>query len=182
MAGTLTCAWCQLPANVEECGGSQELHYETVVNILSDRLQTEHLSVRVAEFLFPLVFLGDGLPILDTSERFCHAACIKIMKTTRSGRKSRVPMRLRDANFVKGAGEWGCDQYDRGFDRGVHYDPEKWSLDYQFAYSKNSGFVVSDDEEEEDSESEPSYCEECWSEDDDETDEDSELEMELSDD
>ena len=112
MAGTLTCAWCQLPANVEECGGSQQQHYETVINILSETLQADHLSVRVAQFLFPLVFLGDGLPILDTSNRFCHVACIKIMKSTRSGRKSRVPMRLRDANFVKGAGEAGCDQYD----------------------------------------------------------------------
>ena len=175
MAGTLTCAWCQLPANVEECGGSQELHYETVVNILSDKLQTEDLSVRVAEFLFPLIFLGDGDPILDTSERFCHVACIKIMKSTRSGRKCRVPLRLRDANFVKGAGEAGCDQYDRGFDRGCHYDPEKWSLDREFTYSKNSGFIVSDNEEE-DYESEPSYCGECWSED-DETDEDDEMEL-----
>ena len=177
MAGTLTCAWCQLPANVEECGGSQQQHYETVINILSETLQADHLSVRVAQFLFPLVFLGDGLPILDTSNRFCHAACIKIMKSTRSGRKSRVPMRLRDANFVKGAGEAGCDQYDRGFDRGQHYDPEKWSLDYQFAYSKNSGFIVSDHEEEDDCESEDSYCGTCWTEEDETDEEDDEMEL-----
>ena len=175
MTGTLTCAWCQLPVNVEECGGSQEQHYETVINILSETLKADHLSVRVAQFLFPLVFLGDGLPILDTSNRFCHATCIKIMKSTRSGRKSRAPMRLRDANFVKGSGEWGCDHYDGGYDRGHHYDPEKWLINSNTTYSKNSGFIVSD-EEEEDCESEDSYCGTCWTEE-DETDEDDEMEL-----
>lgn len=176
MAGTLTCAWCQLPANVEECSGSQELHYETVVNILSDRLHTEDLSVRVAEFLFPLVFLGDGLPILDTTNRICHMTCIKIMKSTRSGRKSSVPMRLKDETYVKGSGESGCDHYDGGYDRGHHDDPEKWSLVREFTYSKNSGFVVSDGEEE-DYESESTHCGEYWSDKDDTDEEDYEMEL-----
>ena len=47
MVGTLICGWCQLPVEVKKCGGSQELHYETIVNILYDRLTVEVLSVRV---------------------------------------------------------------------------------------------------------------------------------------
>ena len=40
------------------------------------------------------------------------------MATTRSGRSIKKPERFAEMNFVPGSGIYGCDQYDRGFNRG----------------------------------------------------------------
>ena len=102
-----------------------------------------------------------------------HADCAAVNESkTRSGRVVRAPVRLGNEKFIGGSGFVGCDTYDRGYDRGIHYDVDtKASLS---AMHMLTGFVVSDNELVEPMEL-PSDEEEWESEDDTDEDEEEEL-------
>jgi hypothetical protein len=60
---------------------------------------------------------------------------------TRFGRLSQKPVRLDDEDFISGSGFSGCDQYDRGYNRGNFSD-------YEIRDNTHlTGFVVEDDKE-----------------------------------
>ena len=113
----------------------------------------------------------------NTSKTY-HADCAAVNESkTRRGRVVRAPVRLGNEKFIGGSGFVGCDTYDRGYDRGIHYDVHtKASLAEMY---RLAGFVVSDDEPLESMEL-PSDEEEWESGDD--TDEDEDEEMYESDD
>lgn len=108
-----------------------------------------------------------------------HADCAAVNESkTRSGRVVRAPVRLGNEKFIGGSGFVGCDTYDRGYDRGIHYDVHtKASL---AAMHRLAGFVVSDDEPVEPIEMVESE-EDAWESGDD-TEEDEDEEMYESDD
>ena len=69
------------------------------------------------------------------------AACSKFdVIITTSGRASHAPASFSRERFIAGSGVAGCDQYDRGFDQGTFYDPEKGITQW----SDMSGFIVDD--------------------------------------
>ena len=110
----------------------------------------------------------------NTTSKTYHADCAAVNESkTRSGRVVRAPVRLGNEKFIGGSGFVGCDTYDRGYDRGNHYDVDsKASL---AVMQRLTGFVVSDDEPVEPMEL-PSDEEEWQSEDDtDEEEEEEEL-------
>ena len=72
-----------------------------------------------------------------------HSKCAKMNGAykTRYGRLSQKPVRLDNENFIAGSGFSGCDQYDRGYDRGNFSD-------YEFRDNIHlTGFVVEDNKE-----------------------------------
>ena len=72
-------------------------------------------------------------------------------KKSRSGRKIKACLRLVNQEYVSGSGAYGCDQFDRGYDRGEFQDREKLLHDYDLHRPQDSVYtsctIVDDDEE-----------------------------------
>ena len=88
--------------------------------------------------------------IIDTNCDFVLSLFGEVTQTTRSGRITKKPLRLTDAKFVPGGSNAVIvDQYDRGYDRGSHYDNEKNYYDFSRENDGvyNAGDIVDDDEE-----------------------------------
>ena len=127
--------------------------------------------------------------LIDVKAKLTISTFSDITHTTRIGRITKKPLRLSDAKFVPG-GSHACqvDQCDRGYDRGQHYDKEKYSHDLRRDYDETykAGDIVDDDvieysseqsdEEEAEWESGDSEEETSASEWEEEDDEDKELE------
>lgn len=47
------------------------------------------------------------------------------MQQSKSGRTIKAPLRFADMTFLPGSGVEGCDQYDRGYNRGHMYNTYK---------------------------------------------------------
>mgnify|MGYP001196212372 CR=1 FL=1 len=114
--------------------------------------------------------------IIDSNSSLMLSQFGEVTQTTRSGRITKKPLRLSDAKFIPGGSKAAVvDQYDRGYDRGRHYDNEKNYYDFQRDEDAvyNEGDIVNDEEVETYSSSEKE--EEEWeSEDSDEENSDSE--------
>ena len=134
--------------------------------------------------------------IIDTKCDFVLSLFSEVTQTTRSGRITKKPLRLTDAKFVPGGSNAVIvDQYDRGYDRGSHYDNEKGYCDFSREKDSiyNAGDIVDDEEEivtyssaeEEaewesgDSDDENSSSEWCSSDEEEEDDDDSEPEYDV---
>ena len=88
--------------------------------------------------------------IIDSDSILMLSRFGEVTQTTRSGRITKKPLRLTDAKFIPGGSKAAIvDQYDRGYDRGSHYDNEKNY--YDFARDEDDvyieGDIVNDDEE-----------------------------------
>ncbi len=88
--------------------------------------------------------------IIDDKSALMLSRFGEVNQTTRSGRITKKPLRLSDAKFVPGGSKAAVvDQYDRGYDRGSHYDIEQYSNDLKrdndAVYMQ--GDIVNDNEE-----------------------------------
>ena len=88
--------------------------------------------------------------LIDDKAKLAISTFGSITYTTRSGRITKKPLRLSDAKFVPGGSHaHQVDQYDRGYNRGEHYDIEKYSHDLKRDVDEtyNTGDIIDDDEE-----------------------------------
>ena len=87
--------------------------------------------------------------LIDDTAKLAISTFGSITYTTRSGRITKKPLRLSDAKFVPGGSHaHQVDQYDRGYNRGEHYDIEKYSHDLKRDVDEtyNAGDIVDDDD------------------------------------
>ena len=88
--------------------------------------------------------------IIDSNSTLMLSEFGEVTQTTRSGRITKKPLRLSDAKFIPGGSKAVVvDQYDRGYDRGSHYDTEQYANDLKRDPDAvyNEGDIVDDDEE-----------------------------------
>ena len=78
---------------------------------------------------------------------------------TRSGRTIKKPIRYDTMQFVKGSGPGG-DHYDRGYNRGVFFDPEKLAKEYlEYESEYETDYETESDQSESDSDSDSEHSE-----------------------
>jgi hypothetical protein len=88
--------------------------------------------------------------LINSNSKLMLSQFGEVTQTTRSGRITKKPLRLSDAKFIPGGSKaLVVDQYDRGYDRGSHYDTEQYANDFKRDPDGvyNEGDIVDDDEE-----------------------------------
>lgn len=172
----LPCAWCNMPceASAENCLTDKKYA------LIKERMQNhnEHMkgfAKHIPMHVFSMIdaYTMNTDPEKEKYWKWAHPKCVEFSTKSKSGRTIKKIDRFQDAEFVKGAGISGCDQYDRGYDNGGHYDYETHG---KRDFSSLSNFVVSDDVIEHDDtqsnndEEEPEYDSE-YSDEEEESDE-----------
>ena len=153
------CAWCNCRMTRGEKSwilksGKFDEHIRKFLSVICGKNKVDCIGTKL--LIMSYLTSGEG----NHFEAYCTDCGIFDLKFTRSGRTIYAPMRLADETFVTGSGVGGCDQYDRGYDRGCHWDNELEDK------SDIKGFVVEDDDVSEESSTESSEEEEIseWSE------------------
>ena len=158
-----SCAWCNCQMKRGEKSwilksGKFDEHIRKLLSVICSKNKVDCIGVKL--LIMSYLTSGKRNQWKWDFEAYCTDCGIFDLKFTRSGRTIYAPMRLADETFVTGSGVGGCDQYDRGYDRGVYYDNELEDK------SDIKGFVVEDDDVSEESSTESSEEEEIseWSE------------------
>ena len=134
------CGWCNDIISRGEimCKyDNQQIFNKKIRELISPKITEKGLPIGVRILIFKFY----ANPIPNVQGNYCEDCANFNIKLTRRGRVIRAPIRLETESFISGSGVGGCDQYDRGYGNDIALK-KNWDNNCNL-----KDFVVSDEDE-----------------------------------